>query len=45
MGGKAVIATSVPVTINADAAEYADRLGFRPAMDQIVEHVVQTIPH
>ncbi len=41
-GGKAVIATTVPVTIEPDAAEQIDKLGLRAEFERILDHVLQT---
>jgi hypothetical protein len=39
-----MIATTVPVTIEADAAEQIDKLGLRAEFESILDHVLQTIP-
>jgi hypothetical protein len=39
-----MIATAVPVTIEADAAEQIDELGLRAEFEAILDHVLQTIP-
>jgi hypothetical protein len=44
-GGKAMIATTVPVTIEPDAAEQIDKLGLRVEFECILDHVLLTTPN
>jgi hypothetical protein len=37
-------ATSIPVTILPEAAEYIDQLGMRSEFEQMVEHTRKTVP-
>lgn len=40
-----MISTTVPVTIEPDAAEQIDKLGLRREFEQMLEHVLRTIPN